>query len=166
MLSLARSLATQWVKRTPVNGDANASRWNSYPALTGAAGCEYAGDRVTTGALNLASLDFFGAALETGARAEQLVAANIANADTPGYKSRAVDFDQALAARLEGATPVAAQYVRGLPTGLDGNDVSLDYESVQSAANSQRMRASLAFAQRDVETVLTALQPQGPSNLG
>lgn len=114
--------------------------------------------------LGLPSLNFFGDALVTGARVAKQVAANIANADTPGYKARGLDFEQALEARLHGDGPVSAQYERGLPTGLDGNDVSLDYESVQSAANSQRMRESLTFMTHDVESLLTALQPQGSSN--
>ncbi|HEX7326807.1 MAG TPA: hypothetical protein VF292_15875 [Rhodanobacteraceae bacterium] len=116
--------------------------------------------------LHLSSLDFYGAALQTGARVARLVAANVANSDTPNYKARGIDFDQALAARINGDAPASAQYVRGLPTGLDGNDVSLSYESLQSVENSQRIRASLAFVSHDVASLITALQPQGPSNAG
>lgn len=110
---------------------------------------------------HLNSLAFFGNALEVSSRMRQLSASNIANADTPGYKARGIDFNKALDARLNNGSPVPAQYVRGLPTGLDGNDVSLDYESVQAASNAQRMRESLAFLKSDTQSLITALRPQG-----
>lgn len=119
-----------------------------------------------TQALHLGSLNFFGAALHTSARVAKLNAADIANVDTPHYKARGLDFDKALTARLQGQPAVAAQYVRGLPTDLDGNDVSSDYESLQSAANSQRTRESLTFLTEDVQNLLTALNPQGNTSNG
>lgn len=115
---------------------------------------------------NLSSITFYGDALQVGARAAKLTAANIANSDTPGYKARGINFDQALQARLNGDTPAKAEYERGLPTGLDGNDVSLDHESVQSAANAQRMRESLSFLQGDTKSLITALRPQGKGGGG
>lgn len=115
---------------------------------------------------NLTSINFYGDALQVGARAQKLTSANIANADTPGYKARGLSFDQALQARLQANTPAAAKYVRGLPMGLDGNDVSLDYESVQSASNAERMRESLNFLKGDTQSLITALRPQGHSSGG
>lgn len=119
-----------------------------------------------TGSLQLTSLNFYAAALRTGARVSRLIAGNIANSDTPNFKARGIDFDQALAARIGGDEPASAQYERGFPTGLDGNDVSLSYESLQSVQNSQRIRASVAFVSHDVADLITALQPQGSSNAG
>lgn len=104
---------------------------------------------------------YFGAALQAGARERRVIATDIANADTPGYKAQGVNFDKALQARLQGANPTPTQYVRGLPTGLDGNDVSLDYESTQAAANATRLRESLTFLKNDTASLITALRPQG-----
>lgn len=67
---------------------------------------------------------------------------NLANIDTPGYKSREVTFDQALAQKLlpvnsthpmhrsvpAPAAPVGE--VRGLPERRDGNNVQLDRELI------------------------------------
>jgi flagellar basal-body rod protein FlgB len=106
-------------------------------------------------------LSFYGSALQVGARTARLHSMNIANADTPGYQARGIDFAEALNARLDGETAATpAQYVRGLPIGLDGNNVSLDYESVQASANAARQRESLACLKRDTEMLITALQPQ------
>ncbi|HYW76216.1 MAG TPA: flagellar basal body protein [Gammaproteobacteria bacterium] len=108
----------------------------------------------------LNSLNYYGQALEVGARVANLTAANIANADTPGYKARGLDFKRALDARLQTHDPVRAQYVRGLPVGLDGNNVSLGYEAMQAASNAARMRESLAFLKGDTQSLITALRPQ------
>lgn len=115
----------------------------------------------------LDSINFYGDALVVCGRVARLIAANIANADTPGYKARGIDFNQALAAQLQdtaGAMP--ARYERGLPVGLDGNDVSLDYESVQAAANATRLRESLAFLNSDTQSLITALRPQASGTQG
>lgn len=109
----------------------------------------------------LAALDFFSSALLTSARAARVTAADLANSDTPGYDARGLDFDAALTARLSGKAPVDEEYVRGLAMNLDGNDVSLPYEGVQSAADGQRLRESLAFLQMNAQSLLTALNPQG-----
>lgn len=108
----------------------------------------------------LNALNYFGEALQVGARIARLTAANIANADTPGYKARSIDFSHALEASLQGGAPMKAQYVRGLPMGLDGNDVSLGYEAMQAAANATRLRESLAFLKGDTQSLITALRPQ------
>ncbi|MGN8158769.1 flagellar basal body rod protein FlgB [Salinisphaera sp. RV14] len=113
----------------------------------------------------LDSINYFGAALQASARVQRLTASNIANADTPGYKARGVDFKKALAARLQHDSPPAAQYERGLPTGLDGNDVSADHESLVAAANATRMRESLTFLNGSTQSMITALRPnKGSSN--
>lgn len=115
---------------------------------------------------SLESINYFGAALQASARVQQLTASNIANADTPGYKARGVDFKKALDARLQKDSPPATQYERNLPTGLDGNDVSLDHESVVAASNATRMRESLTFLHGSTQSMLTALRPNKGSSSG
>lgn len=115
----------------------------------------------------LTSVNFYGDALVVCGRVARIIAANIANADTPGYKARGIDFSKALAAQLNGTGgEIAAQYERGLPVGLDGNNVSLEHEGVHAAANATRLRESLAFLKSDTQSLITALRPQGGGSQG
>ena len=68
---------------------------------------------------------------------QRLVASNIANADTPGYKTKDIDFDSQLQSSLAEASPVA-QEVSGLTTKNDGNNVNLDREAKLLSENSLR----------------------------
>ena len=59
---------------------------------------------------------------------QKLIASNIANSDTPGYKTRDVDFQAEFQSLLHGGQPHATE-VTGLKTNNDGNNVSLDREA-------------------------------------
>ena len=64
---------------------------------------------------------------------QKVAATNIANADTPGYRTRDVDFQFALDEALRGSNleppgPLATHQVGGLAVKNDGNDVSLERE--------------------------------------
>ena len=64
---------------------------------------------------------------------QKLTATNIANADTPGYLARDIDFGEEMARALEQspegvAPPLIVRQVEGLPIKNDGNNVSLDRE--------------------------------------
>jgi flagellar basal-body rod protein FlgB len=85
--------------------------------------------------------DALGQYLDLTSRQMQLTASNMANVDTPGYKTQGFDFEQEFArqlnqsggaAALEGVQ-VAAQDVDGLVARPDGNNVSIDREGVQLA---------------------------------
>ena len=58
---------------------------------------------------------------------QKLVASNIANADTPGYKTQDVDFQFEFLSRVEGAGPRVIE--PDLPSKNDGNNVSIDREA-------------------------------------
>lgn len=115
---------------------------------------------------HLTSLNFFAKALEVSGKTGRVIASDIANADTAGFKARGVNFDETLQASLQGQQDPGAEYVRGLPTGLDGNDVSLDFEGTRAAANAARERESLTFLKGTTQSLITALRPQGPGNGG
>ena len=59
---------------------------------------------------------------------QKLVSSNIANADTPGYKTQDFDFQTSLQSMLNGGMP-QQDGVQGLETKNDGNNVDLDRES-------------------------------------
>ena len=110
-----------------------------------------------------ASLEFQAAALKLRARRQEVLAANIANADTPNYKAQDFDFATALA---RAASPASgnAQVETGLRprsgarAGLDGNAVDLDTERVQFADNALRYEAALRFINGKLKTLLSAIQ--------
>jgi flagellar basal-body rod protein FlgB len=64
---------------------------------------------------------------------QKVTATNIANADTPGYRTRDINFQLHLAQALEGGNleapaPLATHEVGGLAVTNDGNDVSIERE--------------------------------------
>ena len=114
-------------------------------------------------------------ALNVHAYRQQQIASNIANADTPGYKARDIDFAAALksaesaqakphsqAARLGGAdtTPFGAEllYRSAVQRSVDGNTVDMDVERAQFAENAVRYEAQLIFLNGKVKSMLAAIQ--------
>jgi flagellar basal-body rod protein FlgB len=105
-----------------------------------------------------------GAALTLRSQRMGVIASNIANAATPGYKARDIDFNAALDARLGNARGRASlggetQLVYRQPTmpSLDGNTVELNREQVAFAENAVAYSATLSFVQGRVNTITRAL---------
>lgn len=104
-----------------------------------------------------------GAALELRSHRMGLLTSNIANAATPGYKARDIDFPAALKARISGAdgAQAAASATRfrvPLMSSADGNTVELGDEQLAFAENAVAYSATLSFVQGRVETVTRALK--------
>ena len=128
------------------------------------------------------SLDFHGQALGLRSERQRLIASNIANADTPGYIARDMNFSQALreatgqqqaAPGLTGSRPghivstVAGarseahlEYSLPSQTNLDRNTVDMDRERANFADNSVRYEATLRFTNSSVRTTLEAIKGQ------
>ena len=103
------------------------------------------------------------AALQLRGARMGLIAGNIANAATPGYKARDIDFAAALKARLSGAgadqaTTAATRYRAPVMSSLDGNTVELGTEQLAFGENAVGYSASLSFIQSRVATVTRALK--------
>ena len=93
-------------------------------------------------------------ALELRAERLEILASNIANAATPGYKARDLDF----AAALTASNPSAAiKYRVPMAASLDGNTVELATEQTQFAENAVQYRSTLAFLTGRIGTLITAL---------
>jgi flagellar basal-body rod protein FlgB len=131
-------------------------------------------------------LDFHGQALVLRSERQRVLAGNIANADTPGFKARDFDFTRALAVASGSAGAVApsggAQTRPGHMTApsdgnavaattqlvwrtpeqpsLDGNTVDLDRERANFADNATRYEATLRFINGNVRTLLSAITGQ------
>jgi flagellar basal-body rod protein FlgB len=102
-------------------------------------------------------------ALKLRSQRQELLAANVANADTPSYKAVDFDFAKALkaATSTQGAAPASAPeilYRQPAQASLDGNTVEMDAERAQFADNTVRYEAALKFLNAQLKTMLAALQ--------
>ncbi len=88
-----------------------------------------------------------------------MLASNIANAATPGYKARDIDFSSALQMAEGGETPDAAiRYRVPVQPSLDGNTVELATEQTAFAENALAYRSSLSFLNGRISTLTRALR--------
>lgn len=124
---------------------------------------------------------FHQTALNLRAARQELIASNIANADTPNYKARDIDFASAMKGALQGggdalavaktspghlSGSAAGESVMGAPVmyrkplqpSADGNTVDMDVERAQFADNALRYEASVRFVSDKAKAVLAALQ--------
>lgn len=120
-------------------------------------------------------------ALPLRSQRTEVLAANIANADTPGYRARDIDFKAALAAASGSQSPnqlkttqahhIGAAQVNGTPAGelkyrtplapaLDGNTVDTQLEQAAFAENSVRYQATLQFLSSKFRGLMTAITGQ------
>jgi flagellar basal-body rod protein FlgB len=128
------------------------------------------------------TLRFHQTALSLRSQRQQVLASNIANADTPNYKARDVDFSKALQNALSGGTPANAMVktapahlaVPALPTiggiqtqyrgtvqgSVDGNTVDMDVERNHFTENALRYEAGITFVASQLKGLLTAIQGQ------
>lgn len=87
---------------------------------------------------------------------QKLVAANLANLDTPGYRTKDLDFQFEFLSQTPGGTPNVIE-----PTGLtmknDGNNVSLDRESRLLAENALRFNVATNLLRNELRTVRKAI---------
>ena len=88
---------------------------------------------------------------------QKLVASNIANADTPGYKTQDLDFQSSFRAALDGGSPQPSE-VAGLTTKNDGNNVDLDREARLLAENAMRFSVASNLMHMELNTIKEAIQ--------
>lgn len=88
---------------------------------------------------------------------QKLVAANIANADTPGYKTKDIDFQSELAMQMANTSPDVME-VPDLKTKNDGNNVSIDREARLLAENAMRFNVASNLARSEISLVRSAIQ--------
>jgi flagellar basal-body rod protein FlgB len=88
---------------------------------------------------------------------QKLVASNIANADTPGYKTKDLDFHSSFLSALDGGSPQAVE-VTGLQAKNDGNNVDLDREARLLAENAMRFNVASNLMHSQIQQVKEAIQ--------
>ena len=98
--------------------------------------------------------------LEVVTDREQMIAANMANVDTPGYHTKDVNFKQALTQASENVsaqfTPVVSE-VSGLMERPDGNNVNLDRESMLLAQSQLQYQMGTQLVKAQFHQLLTAI---------
>ena len=120
-------------------------------------------------------------ALGLRAYRQEMLASNIANADTPNFKARDIDFKSSLNAAL-GKSPAAQlpltrtevghlagsagnryganlQYRTDYQSSVDGNTVNMDVERGAFAENALHMEALLSFVRDKFKDLNLAVQP-------
>lgn len=126
------------------------------------------------------ALHFQQTALSLRAARQELLASNIANADTPNYKAVDIDFSKALQNVLAGSvaglpavktSPMHLQgnsgaailespvmYRKPVQPSADGNTVDMDVERAQFTDNALRYEASVMFVNAKLKGILAAIQ--------
>lgn len=126
------------------------------------------------------SLDFYQQALGLRHERQKVLAANIANADTPHYKARDFDFASELSRATDSQgglslSTTSERHIAGGTAGspvrdlmyrvpaqpsLDGNTVDMDRERVQFADNSVRYQSAITMANARIQGLKSAMQPE------
>jgi flagellar basal-body rod protein FlgB len=99
--------------------------------------------------------------LQITSNREQTIAANMANVDTPGYRTKDVNFKQAMMTASNGAdgaefTPVVSK-VNGLLERPDGNNVNLDRESLLLAQSQLQYSMGVQLVKSSFHQLLSAI---------
>ncbi|MGI4848624.1 MAG: flagellar basal body rod protein FlgB [Janthinobacterium lividum] len=132
-------------------------------------------------------LKFGQTALAVREQRQQLLASNIANADTPNFKARDIDFSKAMASAMgtsssaKGSVTMAttspmhmsgstaslvvgsqgkAAYRTVMQGAVDGNTVDMDVERNQFTENGMRYEAGVTMVGGQIKSMMTAIQGQ------
>lgn len=125
-------------------------------------------------------LNFFQQSLGLRAKKAEVIASNIANADTPGYKAVDFDFGKALQGQLrasQGGLALATsnerhlaaqgrassnegglQYRSAVQPSLDGNTVDMDIERAAFTDNAMKYQSTLTFLNRRISGLMDAIK--------
>jgi flagellar basal-body rod protein FlgB len=112
--------------------------------------------------------DALGQYLDLTSKQMQLTAGNMANVDTPGYKTQGFDFEQEFARQLNtsggaqalAGAQVTAQDVDGLVARPDGNNVSMDREGMQLAKAQLKFKLGIQLLKSEFSTVMSAIHAE------
>lgn len=93
----------------------------------------------------------------------KLTAANMANVDTPGYRAIGMDFQAEMRTALAGVDrgaspqPVQVKAEEGLVARPDGNNVSMDRESLHLADAQLKFKTGVALLHLEYQRVMDAI---------
>jgi flagellar basal-body rod protein FlgB len=105
--------------------------------------------------------------LDLAASETKLTAANMANIDTPGYRAVGFDFEAEMREAMDGVdqgrTPRQARVkaVDGLIARPDGNNVSMDRESLNMAEAQLKFKVGVSVLREENQRVMDAIHADG-----
>lgn len=88
---------------------------------------------------------------------QKLVTSNIANADTPGYTTKDIDFQSEFQNAMSGSHEPAVVDVQGLTMKNDGNNVNLDREARMLSENALRFTVASNLLHSQIKIVHMAI---------
>ena len=118
-------------------------------------------------------------ALRLRGQRSEVLASNLANADTPGYKARDFDFQAMLRKEMQPPVRLASTHSGHIKTdsavvastqmgyripqqpSLDGNTVEVEREQTEFSANAMRYQASLRFLDGRIKGLMLAIKGNG-----
>lgn len=122
------------------------------------------------------AFDIYEHTLQLRARRSEVLAANLANADTPGYKARDFDFAAVLRGQTGPSASLTATHARHIGTqsppvpsnellyrmplqpSVDGNTVDAEQEQMAFSRNAMEYQASLNFLNGRIKSLLSAIR--------
>jgi flagellar basal-body rod protein FlgB len=101
-----------------------------------------------------------GSALDALALRQRAIADNVANLQTPGYRARVVDFEQALSRAVSGGSGDASATVRRslAATREDGNNVDIDEQTLLNVETNLRYQLATQAASGQFSAVRAAMR--------
>jgi flagellar basal-body rod protein FlgB len=100
--------------------------------------------------------------LDAATTQAKLTAQNMANVDTPGYRAVGIDFEAEMRRMLDGgptvAQPSQAIFEDGLPARPDGNNVSMDRESLNLSEAQLRYRTGITLLKQQYQMTMDAIR--------
>ena len=119
-------------------------------------------------------LTFFGSALNIRNKRNDIIASNIANAATPNYKARDINFLDEFK-KVTNTGEIKTTHSNHIPTknynisgkafyrdpviaSLDGNTVELSVEQLEFSENSVRYQTSLEFLNKRIAGLMSAIK--------
>ena len=100
--------------------------------------------------------------LKVTSERQQMVAANMANVDTPGYHTKDIDFRSAMQEVMDrgGSAQIqpASMDVVGLPERPDGNNVNIDRESLMLSETQLQYQMAVQLIKSEFHRLLIAIK--------
>lgn len=107
------------------------------------------------GSVHMQTLEHY---LDMLAMRQAVIAGNLANVDTPGYRTRDLDFAAEVHRAVTGESVSGnVREVRGLLERPDGNNVSVDRESLLLADTQLRFRLATQLLRTEFQRLKTAI---------
>lgn len=108
--------------------------------------------------------DALGRYLDLASDQMKMTAGNMANIDTPGYKTQGFDFEKEFLSQMNAQSApgglTTAGNVDGLVSRPDGNNVSMDREALQLAKTQLQFRTAVELLKHQYSAVMAAIHAE------